>query len=35
MREEHLKVWIRGVTREKDPYIRRWGKLVSVTELAF
>ena len=34
-RAEHLKVWIRGETQEKNPDTRRGGKLVSMTKLAF
>ena len=34
-RAEHMKVCLKGVTWEKDPYPRRWDKLVSVMKLAF
>ena len=35
MRSEHLKVYLRGATREKESETRRWGKLVSLTKMEF
>ena len=35
IRADHFKVFLSEATQLKDPYTRRWYKLVSVTKLAF
>ena len=35
MKGEHLKTWLRGATREKDPATEKWYKLASITKIAF
>ena len=35
MRSDNMKRWIWEATQEKDPYTRRWEKLVSLEKLVF
>ena len=35
MKVEHLKAWLWGATKEKDPDNEMWDKLVSVIKVAF
>ena len=35
MKAEHLKSWLQEATREKDLETEAWGKVASVTQVAF
>ena len=35
MKAKHLNAWLRAATREKDPDIETWDKVVSVIQVAF
>ena len=35
MKADHLKAWLRSVTREKEPDTETWDKVVNVTQLEF